>query len=657
MRRPGYPFLGYAALAAGVAGPLLGSGLILAVDAAPVPRAQLDPSYWGLGQGTHEGTVSRLPLDAVLAALGWLTSVALVQKCVLVVAIALAGWGMHRLVEVSHPGARVYAGLLYAVNPFVYERIWTGQLYVVLGYAVLPWAFAAFRSLLRRRTASPALFVVLALLVGIASPHMAILFGLMCALALVATAAVAKHRTRRGLLVAVAGLALAALGSAWWLLPTPGVTGLWSHIGRAQLALYASVPDPHLGLVPALLGLSGYWNDARPAISYVPAWPLVTVTLLVLSAGGAWLRRREPTTWAVAGAGLAGLLLALGYAWAPTRAPFVWLLAHFAPLRSFRESGKGLALLAFAYAYLGAVAVDDLVQHASPARRWRVVLTGLLVALPLTLGARELWGEWGQLHTSEYPASWTSADAYLDRAGGSSRTLVLPFHGYFALSFAHDRVVANPAAAYFRTPTLIGRSVGGPEDQTDPDQIRAEQLLSLPQHRPEFSACLAALGVGHILVLRQADWRSYGNLARRPGIAFEARWPGAALYRSLRPTSIVMARTGTGHGCRDWTPVPAVRVGTFDVRLLASPPKNTTLRVELPDGQNWQRTGTTTIHYAGWAPLRRNYEIGLALLVTVLLGCSLPFALAALKSVPMPWHRPSGRPSRRGRKRLGRALR
>ncbi len=156
---------------------------------------------------------------------------------------------------------------------------------------------------------------------------------------------------------------------------------------------------------------------------------LLTLTLLVLSAGGAWLRRREPMTWVVAGAGLAGLVLALGYAWAPTRAPFVWLLAHFPPRRSFRESGKGLALVAFAYAYLGAVAVDDLVQHASAARRWRVVLTGLLVALPLTLGARELWGEWGQLHTSEYPASWTHANAYLERLAGSSRTLVVPFHG------------------------------------------------------------------------------------------------------------------------------------------------------------------------------------------------------------------------------------
>jgi hypothetical protein len=108
----------------------------------------------------------------------------------------------------------------------------------------------------------------------------------------------------------------------------------------------------------------------------------------------------------------------------------------------------------------------------------------------------------------------------------------------------------------------------------------------------------------------------------------------------------VMARTGTGRACRDWTPVPAERVGAFDVRLLASPPQNTTLRVELPDGQNWQRTGTTTIRYAGWAPLRRNYEIGLALLVTVLLCCSLPSALAALRSVPVRWHRRSARSSR-----------
>ncbi|MFL5832177.1 MAG: hypothetical protein ACJ76X_19845 [Solirubrobacteraceae bacterium] len=637
MRRPRFLIAGYGALAAAVAGPLLAAGLILAVDAAPVPRAHLDPSYWGLGQGTHEGTLARLPLDALLAGLGWLTSVAFAQKLVLLAAIMLAGLGMHRLVEVRHPAARLFAGLLYAVNPFVYERIWTGQLYLLLGYALLPWAFAAFRGLIRRDSATVWRFVALGLITGIASAHMALLLALLCGFVLLAAGAGGSAPSlglRRGWLA----LGLAAVASAWWLLPTPGVSALWSHVGHTQLSLYASVGDPHWGLIPTLAALSGYWNDATPAVSHVPGWPALTLTLFMLCAGGAWLRRRDRVVWGVLAAGLAGFVLALGYAWGPTRAPFAWLLAHVPPLRSFRESGKGLALVAFAYAYAGSVAVDDLVEHVSVRRRSRFAVAALLLAVPLVLGARQLWGEWGQLHTSRYPSAWARANSYLDRVGQGSRTLVLPFHGYFALTFAHHRLVANPAASYFGAPTLVGRSVGGPEDQTDPEQTAVQQLLASPATRGDFTACLAALGVGRILVLHQADWQSYGDLARRPGIAVERSWPGVTLYRSDRPASLVMARTAAGHGCRDWTPVPARRAGPFRVRLLAPAPAGVAMRVEMPDAARWQPSGSGAFRYAGWSTYRRNYIVGAALLLLVVLACAWPLrrrGLTRLRQPPM----------------------
>ncbi len=616
-RRAAFASAGYGALGAVVAGPLLGAGLLLAVDSAPVPRPRLDPSYWGLGQGTHEGTLARLPLDAVLAAIGSITSVAIAQKLVLVLAIALAGLGMHRLTDARHPAARVFAGVLYAVNPFVYERIWTGQLFLILGYALLPWAFQAFRGLLRGERPSPWGFAALALVTAIASTHMAILLGLVCLSALFAS--IVGFRTsgfglQRGHYLAIGGAALAAVASTWWLLPTPGLADLWNHIGRAQLALYASAGDPHVGLLPTLAALSGYWNDATPAISHVPAWPALALVIVVLTLGGLWLSRRDPIAWAVAAAGAAGFLLALGYAWSPTQSSFAWLLAEFPWLRSFRESGKGLALVAFAYAYLGSLAVDDLVRHAGRTRRARVAVAALLLAVPLTLGSRELWGAWGRLRPSQYPLAWASANRYLTGVAQRSRTLVLPFHGYFGLSFAHGRVVANPAAAYFQVPVVISRSVGGPEDQSDPEQARIDGLLASRRSRGDFAACLAALGIARVLVLHQADWQSYGSLATSPGMSLERTWPGVTLYRSARPTSLVMAHTGQGSGCGSWTPVPAARNGTFGVRLLADAPAGAALRVELANSRRWRRRGSHELTYTGWSVYRRNYLVGLALL-------------------------------------------
>ena len=56
----------------------------------------------------------------------------------------LATTGAARLVRTAVLPARLGAGLFYAVNPFVFDRLYAGQLGVLLGYALLPFAVTAF---------------------------------------------------------------------------------------------------------------------------------------------------------------------------------------------------------------------------------------------------------------------------------------------------------------------------------------------------------------------------------------------------------------------------------------------------------------------------------------------------------------------------------
>src|SRR5205809_994983 len=61
-----------------------------------------------------------------------------------VVFFPLATTGAARLVRTGGLPARLGAGLFYAVNPFVFDRLYAGQLGLLLGYALLPFAVAAF---------------------------------------------------------------------------------------------------------------------------------------------------------------------------------------------------------------------------------------------------------------------------------------------------------------------------------------------------------------------------------------------------------------------------------------------------------------------------------------------------------------------------------
>ena len=60
-----------------------------------------------------------------------------------VIFFPLATTGMARLLCATVLPARLAAGLFYAVNPFVFDRLYAGQLGVLLGYALLPFAVDA----------------------------------------------------------------------------------------------------------------------------------------------------------------------------------------------------------------------------------------------------------------------------------------------------------------------------------------------------------------------------------------------------------------------------------------------------------------------------------------------------------------------------------
>jgi hypothetical protein len=498
------------------------------------------------------------------------------------------------------------------VNPFVYDRLWTGQWFLLLGYALLPHAYLAFVGALEGRRLAPFAFGALFLATGIASPHMAGLLLLLCGVTLVAWAGRIRRRIASGR-GALAALALGLLPSLYWLVPTPGVTELWSNVGSAQLELYRTVADGDWGLGPTVAGLYGYWNNAEPIKSHLSAWPVLGLALVVLACWGLVLRRRDPMVAAVALCGVLGFLLALGDASFLTRDTYTWLLDHFSFLRSFREPQKGVALLVLAYAVLGAVAVEDLLEHPPRVRGVAYVLTALLLALPLLYGHRELGGLWGELETSHFPKSWEQANERLAAEAKQSRTLFLPWHGYFALDFAHGRVVANPAPSFFSTPILASRSVGEGEgigDESDPVERYVSNLLADGGRRPDLARCLARVGVSHILLAKVADWEQFRPLDRRDDLVAVQRSPDLVLYRSRTPGGLVMEKESANR-CGRVRPIAVSKRSTVRYALDESPAAGAAPLLGLPQAQDW-KVSNAEARFEPWSDYRRNYLLGLA---------------------------------------------
>src|SRR4051794_13446138 len=128
--------------------PLRHSGHLLSRDLVFVPHEPLTDAALGLGDSPPRS----VPLDGVVAILTSVVDGAAVGRVLLLLTLALAGWGVLRITAGLGTTARLAASGFAVWNPFVIERMALGQWALVLGYAVLPWVVLAAAD--HRRTGS-----------------------------------------------------------------------------------------------------------------------------------------------------------------------------------------------------------------------------------------------------------------------------------------------------------------------------------------------------------------------------------------------------------------------------------------------------------------------------------------------------------------------
>ena len=137
------------------------------------------------------------------------------------------------------------ATLLFTVNPFVYERMANGQVYVVMGYSLLPLILAFAIRPLGSLVATAGLGGLICTLAVAVSVHYLFIAGLL--LAIVVAAHLVFRRTR----VAWAGAGIAVCGAIlnlYWLIPAARATRtMQSHVTNLDLSAFQTCVRPDVG--------------------------------------------------------------------------------------------------------------------------------------------------------------------------------------------------------------------------------------------------------------------------------------------------------------------------------------------------------------------------------------------------------------------------
>ncbi|MFN2544466.1 MAG: hypothetical protein ABR600_07840 [Actinomycetota bacterium] len=531
-------------------GPLLGGGYVLLLDTPAGPHLPW-PSFFPL---PSEGLVSAVgaPIGSILRLIGSI-SPQIPSKLLVLAVVAGGGFGLFRFARRElglSPVAAVAGGTLFAVNPYVFDRVLAGQLLVAAGYAALPWALPAFLRLVRdaagRRVIVSAAWVAGISLIDLHAGGMALLLFL-------AAVAVAPGRWPRRLLGAVGGVAAVVAINLYWILPT-ALTNEASAPGSGDLLAYAPRPAS-LGILPHELVLHGFWRvEFRTPLSVDPALFLATfVPLLTLVAAGfavavrsrAW---RKPAL-ALGAAAAVSLMLGMGISFAPTAWLTRFLFAHLPGYGIFREPQKWIGVLALAYGVFAAVGAEWVLRTRP---RWRDVTVPLLVLLPIAATRLLFWGLGGTVHPSAFPADWRRADTIMAARPGTM--LSLPWNQYEPVSFADDRTVVDLARYAFSVPVLESQDpqliVHGVTPPADP---RTRYVADLIEHREavtRFGHLVAPLGIRYVGLAHEADFRRYAFLADQVDLRPVLRGRTFTLYenRAWRGSVYPLGRAPTSAG-------------------------------------------------------------------------------------------------------------
>jgi hypothetical protein len=499
-------------------GPGLRRGFLLSYDMVIVPRQPFTAALAGLAGGPPRA----VPSDAVVAAASRVLPADLVQKLLLLSVFVLACSGAAALLAREPWFARLAAGVFYAWNPFVAERLIIGQWALLLGYAGLPWALRAVTTgtvASWRGAGRLGLALLPAIAGGFAAMTISALVVLPAAILARPPPPGARQRVRAG----ATALGVLAVGSLPWLIPSLMRP---VYADQAGVAAFAARADTLFGSIGSLLMLGGMWNAQAVPAGYGGWWSVLWLALVLAAAAGyvafGVRRHRWPGLGIAAVAGLViaslgvtapgrDVLRALGSFW-PGFAVLRDGQQFIAPLALAEALGAGLLASWAARPRTSAAAGEDTSAGTSADRAGLAIAVALLLA-PVLLLPGLAWGAAGRLRPVWYPSSWLHAARLIDDSRPAGKVLLLPWTAYRRPAWNGDRTLLDPWPRLLSRPVIWNDGAQVGDVQMLADDPAARRLGAVIAAPAPLTPALKAAGVRFVI----ADGGPGGGSAGVPG--------------------------------------------------------------------------------------------------------------------------------------------
>lgn len=292
----------------------------------------------------------------------------LLQRLYLFLTIFLSGISMHSLIDIKSLIPKYFAGIFFAINPFVYIRFLTGQWTILLAYSIIPFTIKLFLNILDHYNKKDLIkLMLLATIIGSLSSHVLVLLVLIyLILAIFKLYQIKNEKTeiRRILSSLNIFMILFLLSNIYWLLPLEIDKDIRiNNIGNKDYWTFAPKIESNIYGWFEIAAMYGFWREGYTyAKDFIPGWQILYLIILSLTIIGFLAYYKDEKIGyivkAMAIIGIIGFILASGIK-GPFGDQIYWLFDNTI-LKGFRDSHKFVSMMVLAYAVLGGLGIEKL---------------------------------------------------------------------------------------------------------------------------------------------------------------------------------------------------------------------------------------------------------------------------------------------------------
>lgn len=457
---------------------------------------------------------------------------------------------MHRLIPSRSSLPKYFAGLLYTVNPFVYERFLAGHTFILLAYSIFPFAIRQLIKFLEEGSSRNILFTAIWMtIVAMLDIRFLIFFFILFGFFLILYLFKKYKRITNIQLLKEVFLVIAlfiVLNLYWILSPYYHKVIFSSKISLAELDAFATHPKVNLNVLFNVTSMYGFWKEPQFLLpkDTLPSWYIFPLVLIGLSIYGFiyLVKDKHKRAYAIGllWAWCVSLIFACGISLYPLKSQTLFLYQKIPLLYIFREPQKFAALMVFGYAYLGGMGVQSIMdkfKEAEKIKKFFISLFLILLFAALPIYTHSIWaGLQGQIKPSHYPLSWYKVNEILNQDKQDFKVLFLPWHRYMAFDFTDGRIISNPAADFFDK-TIIQNDnpeLDGVLPAVEQKEARyIQELLKNRKNNSEFGRYIKPLNIKYIIFSKNSDYKKYDFLYKQKDLKIYYNTPDLVLFKNL----------------------------------------------------------------------------------------------------------------------------